>query len=157
MISNFFNKYKDAGNLFLRIGIGVAFIFTHGYAKITGGPELWEKLGGSMANFGITFAPVFWGFMAAASEFVGGILILLGLFTRPAAAFMAFTMLAAFMQHASMLDPWARAIYPVELFSVFMCLLFIGGGKYSLDALFFKKKDKMTNSKAVLDDSLRNP
>lgn len=140
MIKNFLNKYNDAGILFLRIGIGFAFIFVHGWGKIMGGPELWGKIGGSMANLGITFAPVFWGFMASISEFGGGILILLGLFTRPASAFMAFTMLVAFMQHTSKLDPWNRAIYPMEMFAVFMALLFIGAGKYSIDALISKKK-----------------
>lgn len=140
MIKNFLNKYSDAGILFLRIGIGFAFIFVHGWGKIMGGPELWGKIGGSMANLGITFAPVFWGFMASISEFGGGILILLGLFTRPASAFMAFTMLVAFMQHTSKLDPWNRAIYPMEMFAVFMALLFIGAGKYSIDALISKKK-----------------
>src|SRR5688572_6640323 len=152
MISNFLQKYRDAGILFLRIGIGFSFILVHGYGKIMGGPELWGKIGGSMANMGITFAPVFWGFMASISEFGGGILILLGLFTRPASAFMAFTMLVAFMQHTSKLDPWARAIYPMEMFAVFMCLLFIGAGKYSLDYIFFKKKNS-----DMLDDTLRNP
>lgn len=140
MIKNFLTKYSDAGILFLRIGIGFAFIFVHGWGKIFGGPELWGKLGGSMANLGITFAPVFWGFMAAAAEFVGGILILFGLFTRPASAFMAFTMLVAFLQHTSKLDPWNRVIYPMEMFAVFMALLFIGAGKYSIDALISKKK-----------------
>lgn len=152
MIKNFLQKYNQAGILILRVGIGIAFIFTHGYSKIMGGPELWAKIGGSMGNMGITFAPAFWGFMASISEFGGGILILLGLFTRPASAFMAFTMLVAFMQHTSKLDPWARAIYPMELFSVFMCLLFIGAGKYSLDYLFFKKKNA-----DMLNDSLQNP
>ncbi len=140
MVKNFLNKYSDAGILFLRIGIGFAFIFVHGWGKIMGGPELWGKLGGSMANLGITFAPVFWGFMAAISEFGGGILILLGLFTRPASAFMAFTMLVAFIQHSSKLDPWNRTIYPMEMFAVFMALLFIGAGKYSIDALISRKK-----------------
>ncbi len=140
MIKNFLSKYSDAGILFLRIGIGFAFIFVHGWGKIFGGPELWGKLGGSMANLGITFAPVFWGFMAAAAEFGGGILILFGLFTRPASAFMAFTMLVAFLQHTSKLDPWNRVIYPMEMFAVFMALLFIGAGKYSIDALISKKK-----------------
>ena len=140
MIKNFLNKYSDAGILFLRIGIGFAFIFVHGWGKIFGGPELWTKLGGSMANLGVTFAPTFWGFMAAAAEFGGGILILFGLFTRPASAFMAFTMLVAFIQHTSKLDPWNRVIYPMEMFAVFMALLFIGAGKYSIDALISKKK-----------------
>ena len=140
MIKNFLNKYSDAGILFLRIGIGFSFIFVHGWGKIMGGPELWGKIGGSMANMGITFAPVFWGFMASISEFGGGILILFGLFTRPASAFLAFTMLVAFMQHTSKLDPWNRAIYPMEMFAVFMALLFIGAGKYSIDALISKKK-----------------
>ena len=140
MITNFLNKYSDAGTLFLRIGIGFAFIFVHGWGKIFGGPELWAKLGGSMANLGITFAPTFWGFMAAAAEFGGGILILFGLFTRPAAAFMAFTMFVAFMMHSSKLDPWSKTIYPMEMFAVFMALLFIGAGKYSIDALISKKK-----------------
>jgi len=140
MIKNFLSKYADAGILFLRIGIGFAFIFVHGWGKIFGGPELWTKLGGSMANLGITFAPTFWGFMAAAAEFGGGILILFGLFTRPASAFLAFTMLVAFIQHTSKLDPWNRVIYPMEMFAVFMALLFIGAGKYSIDALISKKK-----------------
>jgi len=140
MIKNFLDKYRDAGLLFIRLGIGFAFIFVHGWGKISGGPELWGKIGGSMANLGITFAPVFWGFMASISEFGGGILLVLGLFTRSTSAFMAFTMFVAFMQHTSKLDPWNRAIYPMEMFAVFMALIFLGAGKFSIDALISKKK-----------------
>lgn len=140
MIKNFLQKYNDAGLLILRVGIGIAFIFTHGWNKIFGGPELWTKIGGSMSNLGITFAPTFWGFMASASEFGGGIMLVLGLFTRTTSAFMAFTMLVAFLQHTSKLDPWSKAIYPMEMFSVFMALLFLGAGKFSLDNLLFRKK-----------------
>jgi putative oxidoreductase len=140
MIKNFLSKYSDAGILFIRIGIGFSFIFVHGWGKISGGPAMWEKIGSAMGNYGLSFAPTFWGFMASASEFGGGILILLGLFTRPASAFMAFTMLTAFMMHTSKLDPWNKAIYPMEMFAVFMGLLFIGAGKYSIDALISKKK-----------------
>jgi len=140
MIKNFLDKYRDAGLLFIRLGIGFAFIFVHGLGKISGGPELWGKIGGSMANLGITFAPVFWGFMASLAEFGGGILLVLGLFTRSTSAFMAFTMFVAFMQHTSKLDPWNRAIYPMEMFAVFMALIFLGAGKFSIDALISKKK-----------------
>jgi putative oxidoreductase len=140
MFKNFFSKHSDAGILIMRVGIGIAFIAAHGWAKITGGPALWAKIGTAMSRYGITFAPEFWGFMASISEFGGGILILLGLFTRPAAFFMAFTMLTAALQHLSRLDPWSRVIHPVEMLSVFIAIIFIGAGKYSLDAVLFKKK-----------------
>lgn len=137
---SFLSKFSDFGLLILRLGIGVAFIFVHGWSKIFGGPELWTKLGGAMANFGITFAPTFWGFMAAFSEFGGGIFLVLGLFTRYTSAFMAFTMAVAMAQHLIKHDPWNRVIYPFEMLVVFILLIFIGAGKYSLDSLIFKKK-----------------
>lgn len=139
MVKNFLIKYSDAGILFMRIGIGTAYVFVYGIMKIEAGPEMWVMIGSTMSKVGINFAHVFWGFMASASEFFGGILILLGLFTRTAAAFMAFTMLMAFMTHLSALDPWYIAIHPMELFSVLMGLIFIGAGKYSLDNLFFNR------------------
>src|SRR4030095_1466647 len=142
MIRNFLDKYKDIGLLFIRLGLGFGFIFVHGWGKISGGPELWGKLGSSMSNLGITFAPEFWGFMSAPAEFGGGILLLLGLFTRPAAFFMAFNMFVAQMQHFSKLDPWNKVIYPMELFAVFMGLIFLGAGKYSLDYLLFRKRNE---------------
>lgn len=139
MISKFLNNHKDIGILLLRLGIGIAFVFVHGEAKIFGGPELWTKIGNAMANYGITVFPAFWGLMAGLSEFVGGILLILGLFVRPAAAFMAFTMITAFSTHLARLDPWSRAITPIEMLSIFLCLIFLGAGKYSLNYLIFKK------------------
>jgi putative oxidoreductase len=97
-------------------------------------------LGAAMSNLGITFFPTFWGFMSALTEFGGGILILLGLFVRPAAAFMGFNMIVAMTMHLSHLDPWGRVVTPVEMLAVFLGLLFLGAGKYSLDHLISKRK-----------------
>ncbi|NOS83608.1 MAG: DoxX family protein [Ignavibacteria bacterium] len=146
MIKNFLHKYSDAGILFIRIGIGIPFVFVYGIMKIDGGPEMWQMVGSAMSNIKINFGHVFWGFLASASEFFGGILILLGLFTRTAAAFLAFTMLMAFITHLSMLDPWHMAMHPMELFGVFMGLIFIGSGKYSLDNILFKRNKQTTSS-----------
>ena len=140
MIKKILAKHSDAGILIIRVGIGMGFIFVHGLAKITSGPALWVKIGGAMGKLGISFAPTFWGFMASVSEFGGGILILLGLFTRTSSAFMAFTMLVAAIFHMSNLDPWNKVIYPVEMLSVFIALIFLGGGKYSLDNFLFGRK-----------------
>jgi putative oxidoreductase len=139
-MQNFLRKNSDLGILFLRLGIGLGFILIHGWPKISGGPDFWVKLGGAMGNLGIHFAPVFWGFMSALSEFGGGILITLGLFTRAAAFFMAFNMMVAVSQHLKMLDPWNKIIFPIDLLAVFLCLVFIGAGKYSIDNFLFKKK-----------------
>jgi len=139
MLTKFLNNHKDMGLLLLRIGVGLSFIFTHGGPKIAGGPELWEKIGHVMSNYGITFLPLFWGLMATLSEFAGGILVLLGLYTRTAAVFMAFTMLTAFINHLSRHDPWGVVSHPVEMLAVFLCLIFLGAGRYSLNYLIFKK------------------
>ena len=139
-MKTYLEKYKDLGLVVIRLVIGFSFIVIHGWSKITGGPETWGKLGKAMSNLGITFFPEFWGFMSSVSEFGGGILLILGLFTRPAAFFMGFTMFVAITNHLSRLDPWGRVFYPVEMLAVFLGLLFLGAGKFSLDAVIFKKK-----------------
>jgi putative oxidoreductase len=140
MLINLPNKYRDTGLLLLRIGIGGAFVLIHGLPKITGGPELWKGLGGAMSNLGITFMPEFWGLLSALAEFGGGILLLLGLFTRPAAFFMLFNMCVALTMHFSKLDPWSRIAHPLELAAILLAVLFIGAGKYSLDYLISSRK-----------------
>ncbi len=138
-MKNFLENNKDIGILILRLIIGFSFAFIYGLMKIQGGPELWTMIGGSMANVGITFAPTFWGFMATISEFGGGLLLILGLFTRPVTLFMGFTMIMATIQHLSMKDQWYNVMNPLNMLAVFIALLFLGAGKYSLDYLFFKK------------------
>ena len=81
--------WPDLGLLVLRLSIGLSMILFHGWGKISGGPERWRRIGGAMENFGIDFLPMFWGFMAGFTEFFGSVLIILGLFFRPAAALLA--------------------------------------------------------------------
>ncbi len=141
-MKRFFEKNRDAGILMMRLGIGIAFAFTYGLMKIQGGVEMWNGIGMTMSNVGITFAPVVWGFLASLSEFAGGILLILGLFTRTASMFMAVTMLMASLHHLEQLDPWHIAILPMELFSVFMALVFLGAGKYSVDHLIARYSER---------------
>lgn len=129
-----FGGSVHVGLLFLRMGIGFQMIH-HGLPKITGGTEKWIKLGSKMSLIGLDFAPVFWGFMAAFAEFGGGILIFIGLFSRPASFLLAFTMLVAAIYHWS--EPEAtfmNASHALELLFVFIALYITGPGKYSLDS-----------------------
>jgi putative oxidoreductase len=77
------DHYRDLGLLILRLGFGLSFFWHHGYPKLAGGPQTWERIGDAVANVGIEFAHVAWGLAAALSEGVGGLLFAAGLFFRP--------------------------------------------------------------------------
>lgn len=124
----------DLGLLLLRIGLGAIFI-VHGYPKMFGGPEVWKNLGGAMGLWGIHFSPVFWGCMAALSEFFGGIFLVFGLGTRLFAVLLTITMAVAATMHFSMQPGFAAAAHPLSLAVVFLSLVFTGAGRFSLDTL----------------------
>ncbi len=125
-------RFTDFGLLFIRIGIGIMYLY-HGYPKIMGGPDKWAKLGSAMQFVGVSFLPVFWGFMAAISEFGGAILLIAGYFFRPACVFLTITMAVAAAMHLGKGDGLQAASHAIENGILFFGLLFVGPGKYSLD------------------------
>ena len=126
-----YNK-SDIALLILRVGIGFLFIL-HGYPKIMGGIEKWTSLGAyGMGAIGIYYFPAFWGFMAAFSEFVGGIMILLGLYIRYFSMLLFITMLVAISTHFAAGDGIGGASHAIESAIIFLCLFFSGAGNYSL-------------------------
>lgn len=134
-------RYQQEGLLLLRIGIGLMFIL-HGWPKITGGPERWEQIGGSTENLGITFAPAFFGFMAAFAEAVGGLCLLLGLFFRPMTLLLFLTMEVATIHHITSGDGFGGYSHSLEAAILFISLFFIGPGRYSLDQSLFGGDDR---------------
>ncbi len=129
---NFLSKYSDVGLLIIRLVLGLMMIF-YGWPKLVGGPEKWEGLGGAMGNLGITFFPVFWGFMAAVTEVLGGALLATGFLTRYACIFLTFVMLVATVMKFSNGDGLAGAGHPLMIGAVFLGLIFVGAGKLSID------------------------
>ncbi|MGZ5526160.1 MAG: DoxX family protein [Methylomonas sp.] len=125
-------------SVILRIPIGL-ILAAHGSQKLFawfGGYGL-DGTGQWMASVGLNPGVVM-ALLAGSAEFFGGIALILGLLTRPAAAINALTMLVAlFWVH------WGRGFfldthgveYALALLSASTALIFIGGGKYSLDAL----------------------
>ena len=135
MILRSLDKYRDIGLLILRVGIGIMFVL-HGLPKLIAGPETWTLLGGSMKALGIGFVPTVWGFMAALSECAGGILLVLGFFTRPACFFLLTTMVVATMMHIGKGDPFLKYSHAMESGILFFSLILIGPGRYSLDGQY---------------------
>jgi len=139
MILNHFNRFREIGILVMRIGMGIAFVI-HGLPKIVGGVPVWEELGRAMGFIGITSFPAFWGFMAGLAEFGGGILLILGVLFRPACMALAFTMLTAMMYHIGKGQGFSDFSHAMEDGIIFLALLLIGPGKYSLNEKFDAKR-----------------
>ena len=71
--------------------------------------------------------------MAAATEFVGGVCLMLGLLFRPVLGLLLVVMFVAASGHiASGEGPW----HATEVATVFVALLLTGPGRYSVDAYF---------------------
>jgi len=62
----------------------------------------------------------------------------LGLFTRVSAFILAFDMMVAIHYH--WFDGLAKVSLPTVFFAMYVLLMLLGGGKYSLDSLIFKSK-----------------
>jgi len=139
MLWNISYKYRDVGLLILRLGIGIGFLWFHGWGKLMGGPERWAGLGGVMEFVGIGFGHTFFGFMAAFSETIGGLLIAAGLFFRPAAILLGFTMFMASLQH--IVTGRGSPGHTLKYMFVFISFLFIGPGKYSVDEWISRKRE----------------
>jgi len=138
MIWNALDKYRDIGLLVLRLGFGLGFIYFHGWDKLTGGPERWAGVGGAMSNFGIGFGHAFFGFLAALAETLGALCIAAGLFFRPACAVLAFTMFVATVNH--LVSGRGSPGHAFKNFWLFVGLMMVGPGRYSIDALWSRKR-----------------
>ncbi len=126
----FFNTWTPRAQALLRIVTAYMFL-THGTAKLLGAPhvaafdnlQLFSLLG-----------------LAGTIEVVGSVLLLLGLFTRPAAFIMSGEMaFAYFMGHAPRGNVFLPLLNQGEL-AVQWCFVFLffaaaGAGAWSVDAL----------------------
>ncbi|WP_392339550.1 DoxX family protein [Moritella marina] len=126
----------------LRLIAGIIFT-AHGAQKLFawfGGYGL-EGTGQWMESIGL--APGYlMAMMAGSAEFFGGLLLILGLLTRPTALVLSITMLVAiFSTH------FANGLFmsnngyefALALFAITAALMFQGGGKLSLDRVLVSK------------------
>ncbi|MDB5145333.1 MAG: DoxX family protein [Mucilaginibacter sp.] len=125
-------KYKNHGLLIIRVGLGIMFIY-HGFPKLFGGPVKWDHLGAAMGYLGIHFLPVTWGFLSAATETIGGLLILLGLCFRPVCILLVINLIVAAVFTFALSGNFGDATHAIEDAIMFAGLLFIGPGQYSVD------------------------
>jgi putative oxidoreductase len=125
----------DLGMLLLRVFIGCFLAFGHGMGKLT----TTDDMAGYLQKMNVPL-PHAAAWAATLAEFLGGILLALGLLTRPAAFFIAFTMLVAVStahRHDPLfMNPNGAAKEPALLFMMpAVFFLIAGSGRYGVDAL----------------------
>lgn len=126
-----FYRQRDLGLFLLRVSVGIIMII-HGVPKFLGGTETLKEVGSAMGYLGVTFAPVFWGFMAAFSEVLGGLLLIVGFLFRPACFFLGFTMVIATLLNYSIENNFGSVAHPLTMTFLFFSLMFIGPGRFSV-------------------------
>ncbi|MCG3728811.1 DoxX family protein [Vibrio cincinnatiensis] len=140
------NKLIQTGTsyapLALRIPVGI-ILMAHGAQKLFGwfGGYGLEGTGQWMASIGLE-PGVFMAFLAGSGEFFGGLFLLIGLLTRPAALVTAFTMIVAiFTVHIDNGLFMANNGYEfgLALLAATVSLLISGAGNMSIDRLISRQ------------------
>jgi len=122
----------NAGLTLVRIFAGVSLALAHGLGKLP--PK--EGIVNATANMGFPM-PTLFAWAAGLSEFVGGILLALGLLTRFAGFFIAFTMTTALLG-VHWADPFAKK--ELAFLYLFIALTFMikGANDWSIDGFLRK-------------------
>jgi putative oxidoreductase len=123
-------KYRDLGLLILRLGFGLAFLWYHGYPKLSGGPDTWTAIGRAVSNVGITYAYPVWGLLAGLAEGVGGLLFAFGVLFRPVCLAMLAVMVIATVEQFGRPNPMPE--HALKNAFVLAGMFLIGPGRYSL-------------------------
>lgn len=120
----------NTGLLILRITLGAIFV-AHGWGKIQG-------IEGTIGFFGSLGLTPFFAYLVAWVEFVGGIVMILGITVREAAMLFSIILLTAiYLVHWK--QGWKGMEFPIILLGASLALVFLGSGKYSLGKIFSKE------------------
>ena len=127
-------KLKPLALLLLRAGLGIVFIF-HGY------PKLFTHTHEIMSAFGKMGFPGFFVYIAGVFEFFGGIVLILGLFTRIAALLLAGEMAVAVLKvhlPQGAITDVKNYEFPMMMAVACFALATIGAGMLSLDHAIYR-------------------
>ncbi|MCU0354287.1 MAG: DoxX family protein [Cytophagales bacterium] len=136
--------------LLFRLHVGLSMAIGAGLAKVfhkinEKGSEDWSNLAfgvpdwfvKQVGDIGFTFiSPTFWAYLAVYGEFIGGLLIALGLFTRLSALQLAFQFFVVSYVWYEAPAPIVGMYYQQLIFFAFLMSFAVGDGRYSLARLF---------------------
>jgi putative oxidoreductase len=126
-MSKWLNSLQPLGALVLRLALGLSMT-VHGYQKVVPHGAL-----NHFAHYVVTLGLPYWlGYVSAFTEFVGGMLLVVGLLTRFAAALVTINMLVALFT-VGIHQGFGIYNYIVALVAIAIMLVVYGAGAMALD------------------------
>jgi putative oxidoreductase len=134
MLSSLYSlsRFRDFGVLLLRLAFGLQLVLSSW--PYMSDPAKLTEFTNYLTTLGFPF-PGPGAIVSAYTEFLGGILLILGLWTRPVALVVAFNFLVALLLgHVFIADTYENSYPSANLLVVTLFLAFNGAGAYSIDA-----------------------
>jgi putative oxidoreductase len=126
-MTRWLNGLQPVGAFLMRLALGIS-MSVHGYEKVIPHGALVHY-----AHYIVSLGMPYWlGYVSAYTEFVGGILLIIGLLTRFAAAMVAINMFVAFF-FVGIHQGFGIYNYILALAALGMMLMFYGAGSVSID------------------------
>lgn len=120
--------YQIYGPFVLRLALGAVFL-AHGYQKLAGDKS---QFAGYLES--LKFRPgIFWAWLVTLAEFLGGILLVIGLWTQLAALILAvqFLVIVLYVQRGKAFVGGRE--FDFLIFAALLALLVLGPGAWALD------------------------
>ncbi|MDQ3683798.1 MAG: DoxX family protein [Bacteroidota bacterium] len=139
-ILSYQSLHTDLAALFLRIIVGGLFFAHHGYQKIINYDKILPMFGdiigiGSKLSFNLVIF----------AEFFCAFFLLIGFLARLTVIPILITMVVAFfIGHAK--DPFDVKTLPLVYLLLSIVIFVLGSGRFSVDRLIFKNRNKNSNS-----------
>lgn len=118
------NQNYDRALLVLRVVVGIVFI-AHGWSK-------WQNLEGTVAFFDQVGLPALLAYVVAAIELLGGIAVLLGLWTRIAGYLIAAVMVGAIIFVKSKVGFLSGYEFDLTLLAAALVIAWLPPGRFAL-------------------------
>ncbi len=133
------SRFRDVGVLILRLAFGFQLIKVS-YLNALFPAENISQFINYLTTLGFPF-PTIGAYLASYTEFLGGILLILGLWTRWAAIFLIINFSFAFgMAHLAVNDTYQNTFPSANLLAVSIFLILNGPGRFSIDERLDKRR-----------------
>jgi len=124
----YLDRLQPLALLVMRLVMG-AIMIDHGYHKVFGGMHAFV---GMITSMGL---PAWTAYLSAFTEFLGGLMVLVGLFTRIAAAGICIDLCVAVLKvhlHKGLIGSGAMEL-PLAVAAIAFALIFFGSGPMAFD------------------------